>query len=88
MIPTVHLNGTSREELCLLLDKANIALLAAYVAVSATAPHGRDYYPQGEEAFVKATAEHRSRLRRIREVQDEIVAIWNGVYDQTKKTGL
>jgi hypothetical protein len=65
MIPTVHLNGTSREELCLQLQRADDALLAAYEALSATAPHGRDYYPQGEDAIVKATAEHRSRLRRL-----------------------
>jgi hypothetical protein len=88
MIPTVHLNGTSREELCLQLQRADDALLAAYEALSATAPHGRDYYPQGEDAIVKATAEHRSRLRRLIEIIDEIVAMRHGIYEATKKTGL
>lgn len=79
MIPTVHLNGTSREALVAQLRQAGTALLAARHALENAAPHGRDYYPQGDEAIVQATAEHRSRLRRIDAIYEEIMMIWSRI---------
>jgi len=72
MVPSIHLNGTSREDLVKQLLDANLALIKAIEAVRHAAPHGRDYYPQGPEAITKAMAEHKSRLRRLGEVRTEL----------------
>jgi hypothetical protein len=37
---------------------ALIAVQDAICAVRKTAPHGRDYYPQGEGAIIQAMQEH------------------------------
>lgn len=74
-VPTVHLNGTSRESLLEQLVDVNHALDVTMTALAKASPHGRDYYPQGDGALRKATREHESRCERIRSVQREIVQI-------------
>jgi uncharacterized protein involved in tolerance to divalent cations len=44
MYPTVHLNGTSADELLKQAENAGQAIAAAYKACSDAAPNGRDYY--------------------------------------------
>ena len=75
MLPTVHLNGTSKGELLQQLCDANSALSAALRALAEAAPNGRDYYPQGADAIGKAITEHTARLQAIKNVQKEILAI-------------
>jgi hypothetical protein len=75
MKPTIHLNGTSRDELLRQLTTAGGALRKAIGALSDAAPHGRDYYPQGSSAITKATAEHVSRLSRLQSVYEELEAL-------------
>jgi hypothetical protein len=79
MIPTIHLNDTSREELIRQLQRAVEALTDAHFALENAAPHGRDYYPQGEDAIQQAMADHRERLMKLGDIQDEIMAILDGV---------
>ena len=72
--PTVHLNGTSRKELAEGYYAAVIALTAALDVLghSPPAPHGRDYYPQGDDAIHRATEEHRDRIKRVTSVLEEM----------------
>jgi hypothetical protein len=74
-IPTVHDNGTSKARLIEGYEAASASIEAAYQAVKATAPNGRDYYPQGPAAMEQATAEHLARLKKLDEVRDEIDSI-------------
>jgi hypothetical protein len=74
-IPTVHLNGTSREELSRLYQEAYTAIGEAGRALAKAYPNGRDYYPQGADAINKAMREHEARMRKLKEVQDEIEQI-------------
>ena len=74
-LPTVHLNGTSRTDLFNAISVALDALAEARVALQATAPNGRDYYPQGEMAIRQATAEHVARLRMLETVYAELYAV-------------
>lgn len=81
MVPTVHLNGTSRNEL---IDRIRIAydsLTAAINDLDKTRPNRRDYYPQGHEAIGKALDEHRDRIKRVTAVQDELIEIWEKLCD-------
>lgn len=77
--PTVHLNGTSRIDLQEQYHGAYMALQDALVALRQSCPNGRDYYPQGPEAFRKAVAEQESRIERLEAIQTEVKAIYASV---------
>ena len=78
-LPTLHMNGTSKEELVGNLCAAITALNDAYEAMKQCAPHGRDYYPQGSNALKKATDEHLARLRLVDQVKLEMEALVNAI---------
>ena len=67
-VPTVHLNGTSREELLTQLTTAADAVRDAISAVQKACPNGRDYYPQGKDAVREALRQHDNRLRCMADV--------------------
>ncbi len=58
LLPSIHLNGTSAEQLLEQACEAGNAVRAAIVALEAAGPNARDYYPQGDDAFTRARAEH------------------------------
>jgi hypothetical protein len=78
-IPTVHLNGTSREELMQQLRTAIDAIDAAIDACQKAAPHGRDYYPQGSEVIQTAMTQHYHRLNRLEDVRRELQVIGEAI---------
>lgn len=65
LYPTVHTNGTSREELLQQALDASAALKMARAAMQAAAPHGRDYYVQGMDAYADARKEHEARIQAL-----------------------
>lgn len=71
-VPTVHLNGTSREELLRQVQAAGHAVWQARDALAKASPNARDYYPQGELAYPAARAEHDRRARVLLEVEEEL----------------
>lgn len=78
--PTIHLNGTSAEALTDMYEEAFRAVARALEAVAEAAPNARDYYVQGDGAFEKARAEHETRARKLREVQEELRALAEHCY--------
>ena len=81
MTPTVHLNGTSKEELYRNLDDAVTAIFHALTAIHNTGPNGRDYYPQGPDALSKAQAEHDFRINRMHEVRRKLYEMMETITD-------
>lgn len=74
-VPTVHLNGTSREALEAQYRDAYRALERALQVISEAYPHERDYYVQGPaSAYTAAKAKHASRISRLIDIRDEIEA--------------
>ena len=71
-IPTIHLNGTSRETLVNDLCDALEALSKAITAVAKTCPNGRDYYVQGPDAIQEALRQHANRLHNLTAVKNEL----------------
>lgn len=67
-VPTVHLNGTSKQALVDQYQDSAVALAEAIRVISTNGPNGRDYYLQGPDAIKRADQEHEARLRRLREV--------------------
>jgi len=58
IIPTIHLNGTSKEELARQLEDAHSAITFAQTKLRQAAPNAPDYYPQGPDAIYQATDDH------------------------------
>ena len=75
VVPTVHLNGTSRGELLRQIADAYTALGKALDAMALATPHGRDCYVQGEGATERARADHSARVAKVAEVRDELLTI-------------
>jgi hypothetical protein len=69
MIPTLHANGTSRDEVDQQYENALSALRDAVTALMVAAPNARDYHPQGPDAFEKAQTQHRTRVSRVIDVR-------------------
>jgi hypothetical protein len=72
LTPTIHLNGTSRGDLHADYMNALIAVEEAIKMVRKTAPHGRDYYPQGNSVIIEAQGEHSARVRHLEAVKREL----------------
>lgn len=86
MIPVIHLNGTSQTEIEGQLSDAHRAVGAAMTALRRAAPNGRDYYPLGPDAIHRATSEHVARLKKLEEVQKELMEIWEGLPDRESQS--
>lgn len=72
MVPTVHLNGTSKDDLLEQVASAGDAVGRAIDALVLAQPNARDYYPQGSDAFSMATREHLARLAALETVKREL----------------
>jgi hypothetical protein len=70
--PTIHRNGTSRQELLDQVCKASAAIHDAMTALAGATPNGRDYYVQDPGAIKLALEEHDSRATRLQSVLDEL----------------
>lgn len=81
MIPSIHLNGTSGNDLYKEVCDALGALRKAKNAICAAAPNARDYYPQGNDAFKVASAEFKSRLDRLDSIITEYETIAEAIAD-------
>ncbi len=75
MTPTIHINGTSREQLLDGYLSALEELERAIYKLSLTAPNGRDYYVQDGDAWRVANAEHLERMRALHAVREELSQI-------------
>jgi len=82
IVPTIHLNGTSKDELLRQLEDVARQLGETLDALQNAAPNGRDYYPQGPAAIQTAVAEHIARCQRIIDVQREVAALWEAIDEQ------
>lgn len=84
IMPTIHLNGSGRENLENQVREAGEAIHAALEKMAAAAPHGRDYYPQDEgaitgPAYKQAEKEHLARMEKVREVLKEYEQLYEWV---------
>jgi hypothetical protein len=85
VIPRVHWNGTSRDELLKQLADARQAIHDALDALAKATPHGRDYYVISPEAITEARDAHFSRVNRLQEVVTELEQIADGVFAQKQR---
>jgi hypothetical protein len=80
MVPTVHLNGTSKDELVRQVADAGRALRLGIETLGEANPNGRDFYIQGPDALRLAQQEHRIRLGKLEEVHDELQTLAEAIF--------
>lgn len=78
-IPTVHLNGTSKERLLEAIEEAYAKINEAVEALTQTAPNGRDYYVKGPDALYRATDQHSTRMGHLLQVKKELEELAEGI---------
>lgn len=81
-LPTVHLNGTSRDELVSLRLDVVDAIRVAVVALRKAAPHARDYYVQSPEAYRMARTVWEARQDALENVAEELRSEALDIQDQ------
>jgi hypothetical protein len=74
--PTVHMNGTSRDALQEQFENAYKAAGKFLDVIKEACPNARDYYVQGDGAFTKARDEHYARLKKVQEIREEYLALF------------
>ena len=79
IMPTVHMNGTSKKDLLEGYCKIIHALHAALKALQDEHPNMRDYYTQPTGTFERVREQHRSQFMRINSVLQEIETIAEGI---------
>lgn len=80
--PTIHLNGTGAETLARETENAREALAAAREALAALTCHGRDFYPQGPDAYPQAARERAEAFGHLEAAEEYldawVVSLWEG----------
>ena len=83
-IPTIHLNGTGfitlRDEYAAAYDAINKAI----DALAKAELNGRDYYPQGLDAYYKARDERQTALDSLREAHQYAGEMLAGICGQQR----
>jgi hypothetical protein len=69
-LPTIHINGTGAETLRAEYKALSKALQAAEDRLLAATCNGRDFYPQGPDAYYAARQERDGMLAKLHEVMD------------------
>lgn len=78
-MPAVHINGTGRSGLQSQIESIVMELTSAMELMRQGAPHARDYYVLGDGAFERARKQHEERLKRVQDVMDEYVQIYESI---------
>lgn len=81
-IPTVHLNGTSFTDLRDGYSAAYDAIDAAIDALANAELNGRDFYPQGPDAYYQARKERDAAFDQLRAAQQYVGEMLMGICDQ------
>jgi hypothetical protein len=81
--PSIHSNGTSSHVLVDKYMKVLDTTNAAIAALSASAPNGRDYYPQGDNAINEAIKIHEEHMKALVKLNLEAEAVIMAIKDNT-----
>jgi hypothetical protein len=84
IVPTIHLNGTSGQDLKAEYYAAYEAIEAAVEALAAATLNARDYYVQSADAYYEAREQRAEAFDKLRQVQDYVEGMLVGIIDQTK----
>lgn len=75
IFPTIHLNGTSAQMLTEDYTEARIAVQAALDKLQKVEFNARDYYPQGQLAWLDAVRQRQDLLNQLAQVSAALYKI-------------
>lgn len=81
-VPTVHINGTAKQDLFDPIIQARQDILIAIESLKKCAPNGRDYYVQDNSAFTVAVNEYGERVRALEFVAEELMTLAEKISEQ------
>lgn len=81
-IPTIHLNGTSATDLRDGYAAAYRAIDKAIDALAEAELNGRDFYPQGPDAYYQARKERDEAFDKLRSAHAYVAEMLAGICDQ------
>ena len=81
MFPTIHLNGTSPEELITAIEEAQHAINVACDALAKTEPNMRDYINRNL-GFAAARAAVEADLTALFDILRRLQSVWANIDDQ------
>lgn len=81
-VPTVHMNGTGKEDLVLQMENVYQTINATIDAMCLSRPHGRDYYTQGDNALQVAQKQWEVRMDSLLKIKEDVTGIVTKIYDQ------
>jgi hypothetical protein len=82
--PTIHLNGTSFTDLRDGYAAAYDAIDKAIDALAAAELNGRDFYPQGPDAYYQARKERNAAFDQLLAAQQYVGEMLMGICDQQR----
>lgn len=80
--PTLHLNGTGKNDLRDEYAAAYDAIDKAIEALAAATLNGRDYYPQAEGAYSQARSERDAALTQLHQAHQYVGEMLMGICNQ------
>ncbi len=83
-IPTIHLNGTSFTDLRDGYAAAYDAIEKAMEALGNAELNGRDFYPQGPDAYYQARKERDAAFDQLRAAQQYVGEMLMGICDRQR----
>ena len=81
-VPTVHLNGTGKATLTAEYCAAYKAIKESINKLCDATLNGRDFYPQGNDAFYQAREERQDALSKLHQVKAYIEEMIAGIAEQ------
>jgi len=81
-VPTVHLNGTSKDDLLGQLRRGIICATALKEFLQESMPHDRDFYVQGEGLSIRARMQQKVRVLKVETIIDDLTAIYQAIERQ------
>jgi hypothetical protein len=80
--PTIHMNGTSYQDLWNGYENAYNAVRAAQDAIRAIEFNSRDYYVQSNQAYSKASDERIEQYTKLNEVEEYLLQHLMAIQEQ------
>jgi len=81
-LPTIHFNGSGIDNLSEEYTAALNALHYAREALVHSTLHMRDFYPQGDEAYIQAREERTEVFRKYQEIEQYLTDWVHHLYQQ------
>ena len=83
-LPVIHMNGTGAEELMAGYENIYDCIVKLQAAMEKCIPHGRDYYPLGDQHYAEAVNERDKHSKAVNDFNHYILHHMVHLSEQSK----